>query len=121
MDDPAAVCSCGSAQPLVVRLEGRSTDFIQSPDNGRVNLGNLSNCTKGVDGIVRFQVIQDRIDAVEVLVECGQLFDQVQEDRFMSAMRVRLGDGMDIRLQRVDEIPKERSGKFRIVKNNLPR
>lgn len=121
MDDPAAVCSCGSAQPLVVRLEGRSTDFIQSPDNGRVNLGNLSNCTKGVDGIVRFQVIQDRIDAVEVLVECGQLFDEVQEERFMSAVRVRLGDAMDIRLQRVDEIPKERSGKFRIVKNNLPR
>lgn len=121
MDDPAAVCACGSAQPLVVRLEGRSTDFIQSPANGRVNLGNLSNCTKGVDGIVRFQVIQDRIDAVEVLVECGQLFDEVQEERFMSAMRVRLGDAMDIRLQRVDEIPKERSGKFRIVKNNLPR
>lgn len=121
MDDPAAVCSCGSAQPLVVRLEGRSTDFIQSPDNGRVNLGNLSNCTKGVDGIVRFQVIQDRIDAVEVLVECGQFFDEVQEERFMSAMRARLGDGIDIRLQRVDEIPKERSGKFRIVKNNLPR
>lgn len=121
MDDPAAVCSCGSAQPLVERLEGRSTDFIQSPGNGRVNLGNLSNCTKGVEGIVRFQIVQDRVDAVEVLVECGKLFDQVQEDRFMSALRVRLGDGMTVRLQRVEEIPKERSGKFRIVKNNLPR
>lgn len=39
----------------------------------------------------------------------------------MRALRVRLGYGMDIRLQPVEEIQKERSGKFRVVKNNLPR
>lgn len=119
--DPSAVCSCGSAQPLVERLEGRSTDFIQSAEYGRVNLGNLSNCTKGIDGIVRFQIIQSTVQAVEVLVESGSAFTADQEANFLSALRARLGQGMGIRLERVDEIPKERSGKFRIVKNNLPR
>lgn len=119
--DPSATCSCGSAQPLVERLDGRTTDFIHSPENGRVNLGNISNCTKGVDGIVRFQIIQNAPDSVDLLVEGGRAFDSEQQTRFLSALALRLGSGMEIRLHRVDEIQKERSGKFRIVKNNLPR
>jgi len=121
LGDPGKICPCGSAQPRVERLDGRTTDYIHSPENGRVNLGNLSNCTKGVDGIVRFQVVQDMPDSVEVLVESGQAFDAEQEARFEGALRLRLGSGMGIRLHRVEEIPREQSGKFRIVKNNLPR
>jgi phenylacetate-CoA ligase len=119
--DPSTTCPCGSAQPLVERLDGRTTDFILSPENGRVNLGNISNCTKGVGGIVRFQIIQNAPDSVDLLVEAGRAFDSEQEARFLSALALRLGNGIEIRLQRVDEIQKEQSGKFRIVKNNLPR
>ncbi|WP_024868294.1 phenylacetate--CoA ligase family protein [Pseudoxanthomonas suwonensis] len=115
-----AVCTCGSQQPLVQSLEGRPTDFVLSPENGRVNLGNLSNCTKGVAGILRFQVIQQEPAEVDVLVEHGAAFDSAEEAHFLDALRLRLGNGMAIRLQRVEEIPKEPSGKFRIVKNHLP-
>jgi len=113
-------CDCGSALPFVTRIEGRNTDFIMSPENGRVNLGNISNCTKGVAGIVRFQVVQREPEAVEVLVEPGPGFSREEEERFIRALGLRFGDAMKVELRRVEEIPKEKSGKFRIVRNLLP-
>src|SRR3546814_12220855 len=56
-------CPCGSCFPVVKQIDGRSSDFIWSPENGKVNLGNISNCTKDVEGITCFQIVQDEADA----------------------------------------------------------
>jgi len=47
-------------------------------------------------------------------------FTQVQRERFLHAMGARLGPSMRMSLKVVDQIPREASGKFRIVKNRLP-
>ncbi|WBY02077.1 phenylacetate--CoA ligase family protein [Ramlibacter tataouinensis] len=113
-------CVCGSSSPIVKWIEGRTSDFIWSPDTGRVNLGNVSNCTKDVAGIVCFQVLQDSESAVHVKVVANERFDSEQRTRFLQEMRLRLGDTMQVTLECVDDIPRERSGKFRIVKNTMP-
>jgi phenylacetate-CoA ligase len=111
-------CACGSCFPVVEYIDGRTSDFIWSPENGKVNLGNISNCTKDVSGIICFQVTQEKTDAVDVALVANGLFSSEQRKRFMEAMALRLGD-MQIHLTVVDEIPREPSGKFRIVKNLL--
>lgn len=112
-------CSCGSHFPVVERIEGRSTDYILSPDFGKVNLGNISNCTKGVRGIYRFQVHQNDESMVAVWVEASDQFNSDEQSKFYEALVARLGKAMQIDIVCVDKIPKESSGKFRIVKNNL--
>lgn len=112
-------CECGSSHPLVERIDGRSSDFLWSPDNGRVNLGNISNCTKGVEGIINFQVIQGVPDEVLVNIVPGPRFDGREKEKFEEALRARLGNNMKIKLRCVESIAREKSGKFRIVKNNL--
>lgn len=116
---PEDHCGCGSNFPLVDWIDGRTSDFVYSAETGRVNLGNLSNCTKDVAGILSFQVQQDAVDEILVRVVADHRFDQTEGDRFERALRLRMGGMMRIRLERVDEIPRERSGKFRIVKNNI--
>lgn len=111
-------CPCGSCFPVVEHIDGRTSDFIWSPQNGKVNLGNISNCTKDVAGIICFQVTQKESDAVHVALVANGLFSAEQKRRFMDALALRLGD-MQIRLTVVDDIPREASGKFRIVKNLL--
>lgn len=117
--EPGDKCGCGSTFPLVDWIDGRTSDFLWSPENGRVNLGNLSNSTKDVDGILSFQVLQNEPNSIEVLVVGTHRFDATQRRLFMEALRVRTGSKMAINLRMVDSIPREKSGKFRIVKNSM--
>lgn len=112
-------CACGSIFPLVDKIQGRSTDYLLSPTHGKVNLGNLSNSTKDVDGIIKFQVIQDALEKVKVLVVANKNFSAKEQSKFRTALAERLGPEVSISLEIVKDIPNEKSGKFRIIKNNL--
>ncbi|WP_237172953.1 phenylacetate--CoA ligase family protein [Paracandidimonas lactea] len=112
-------CPCGSPFPVVEYIDGRTSDFVWSPENGRVNLGNLSNSTKDIEGIICFQVVQDEPDVITLSVVAGKAFDATQQRNFVNALRLRVGSRMAINLNLVDAIPREASGKFRIVKNRL--
>lgn len=114
-----ATCSCGWSFPMVERIEGRTTDFVWSPERGRINLGNLSNATKGVPGIVAFRVLQNAPSAITVEVQAGDAFDARAAERFEIALRKRTGDAMTINLVRRNQLTRKASGKFRIVENTL--
>ncbi|MGE6392583.1 phenylacetate--CoA ligase family protein [Psychrobacter pacificensis] len=116
---PNKICDCGSIFPLVDRIEGRSTDYILSPTHGKVNLGNISNSTKDVNGIIKFQVIQYVLDKVQVLIVANDKFNVIEQGKFVAALQERLGLQLDITIENVNDIPTEKSGKFRIVKNLL--
>ena len=115
-----SICRCGSVLPMVENIDGRSSDFIYSQENGRVNLGNISNATKDIVGIQCFQIIQREVENVELRVVGGKGFNDIEGQKFIKALKQRLGGNMIINFSRVDEIIRERSGKFRIVKNLLP-
>ena len=119
LENPSKQCSCGSIFPLVERIEGRTNDYILSPTHGKVNLGNLSNSTKDTKGIVCFQLIQKKIDHIQVYIVVNKEFNSVQESYFISALRERIGNTIQLDINYVDRIEKEKSGKFRIVKNLL--
>lgn len=112
-------CNCGSIFPLIEKIEGRSTDYILSPTHGKVNLGNISNSTKNINGIIKFQVIQHTPETVQVLIVTNQDFNSSEKTKFIAALTERLGDQLEITTKIVDDIPTEKSGKFRIVKNLL--
>jgi phenylacetate-CoA ligase len=116
---PDYQCPCGSTFQCVESIDGRSNDFVFSRENGRVNLGNISNSTKDVLGIVCFQIVQVEVSSLLVSVVGTPAFTASEEDKFVSALRLRVGDEMEIKCSRVDSISRENSGKFRIVKNLL--
>lgn len=113
------MCICGSGFPLVNNIEGRAADFILSPTHGRVNSVNISNSTKGIKGIIQFQVVQDNLDSVLVLVKGTQLFNHKEQEKLKLALSERFGPKLEIKLVRTDEISKESSGKFKVIKNLL--
>ena len=116
---PDKKCSCHSFFPLVDKIEGRSTDYILSPTRGKVNLGNISNSTKEVSGIIKFQVIQQELNKVQVKVVVSNSFNHIEKEKFIRALENRFGPGLTINLEIVDNIEVEKSGKFRLVKNLL--
>ena len=113
-------CTCGNNNPLVKQILGRIDDYVYSPENGKINLGNVSNTLKDTKGIVKFQAIQDALDSilVKIVVDKSVYNDKI-EQKFIQNWRDRIGGKMNLEVEYVDEIPVEKSGKYRIVKNNI--
>ncbi|MCC6076920.1 phenylacetate--CoA ligase family protein [Pseudomonas sp. GCM10022188] len=112
-------CSCGSCFPVAEYIDGRATEFVVSVDGVRIFIGNICNSTKGVQGIQCFQISQHSREEILVKMVCSNKFDIFQELKFKEALRQRLGPDMIINLSRVSEIPREKSGKFRVIKNSI--
>lgn len=118
--DESDICSCGNHNPIVKEILGRSDDFVYSPENGKINLGNVSNTLKDTKGIIKFQVLQNELDKIVLYVIKDDLvYSSAVENKFLQNWRDRMGNAMGIEIKYVTEIPVESSGKFRIVKNNI--
>ncbi|WP_313028817.1 phenylacetate--CoA ligase family protein [Soonwooa sp.] len=119
LDNQDKICGCGNNNPMVKQILGRIDDYIYSPETGKINLGNVSNTLKDTKGILRFQAVQDELNAISILIVVDHSFTPKVEEVFMSNWRARVGSQMAIDLQIVQDIPVEKSGKYRIVKNNI--
>ena len=105
--------------PKIKRILGRKMSFIVSEEMGKINAGNISNCTKNVNGIQAFQIIQDSLDELLVKLVKNSNYKNEDENEFLKNLRERVGDKIQINLIYVDEIPREKSGKFNIIKSSL--
>ena len=121
MSPPDFKCRCGTNFPTVSAIEGRTSDFILSPTNGRVNLGNISNATKGVSGLVKFQLIQESLNKVIVKLVTNEIFTKNDEKIFVESLKYRLGSEITLDIRHVSSIDKEKSGKYRLVINLINR
>lgn len=120
LENPEKNCTCGNHNPLVKEILGRIDDYVYSPENGKINLGNVSNTLKDTNGILKFQAVQNELYKIEVSVIVDKsIYNQRIENKFIENWRDRIGKKMELELIYVDDIETEKSGKFRIVKNNI--
>lgn len=120
LESESETCNCGNNNPLVKEILGRMDDYIYSPENGKINLGNISNTLKETKGIKVFQVVQNALNVIDIyIVVDTSVYSKYVEKVFINNWRDRVGSNMELNLHYVNNIPNETSGKFRIVKNNI--
>jgi len=120
LEEENRICGCGNNNPLVKEIKGRIDDFVYSPQNGKINLGNISNTLKGTKGIIKFQAVQEKLDAIKILLVVDrELYSSKTEKIYLENWRDRIGNKMELSLDYVEEIEVEKSGKFRFVKNHI--
>lgn len=115
------MCACGSLFPLVEKIEGRSNDFLYSSDKGKVYIVNLIDAAKDkrITGLSSFQAVQNEKNKIILKIVATEFFKNNEEKIFIKNIRQRVGGNLQIEIQYVREIAREKSGKFRIIKNNL--
>ena len=111
-------CPCGRAMPVLAGVSGRVEDVLVGPD-GR-ELVRFHGVFVGLPGVIEAQVVQEAIDRFRVVVVPDRAFTSVQERDVIDRMRQRLGDVV-VTVERVDQIPRGPSGKFRAVVSELHR
>jgi phenylacetate-CoA ligase len=112
-------CACGRGLPTIEEIEGRTTDFVVARDGTVMHGLALIYVLRDLPGISSFKIVQESVDLTRVMIAADARFDDAAAARVVAAMKQRLGAGVEIRIERVDTIPAERSGKFRHVVSHV--
>ncbi len=104
-------CACRRSLPILKSIEGRSNDLLLAPDGRRVYW--LNPVFYGVP-VREAQIIQEELRRVIVRYVPDATFDDASGATIAARLRERLGD-VDVRLERVAEIPRGPNGKFKAV------
>lgn len=108
-------CSCGRGLPILKEIQGRSTDFLVARD-GKVMHGlALIYILRDLPWVCKFKIIQENLDLTRVLIVANTKMELQDAENIKAAFKSRLGQAVSIVVEQVEEIPPERSGKFRYV------
>lgn len=110
-------CSCGRAMQRLERIEGRSNDLIVTQDGRKISW--FSPVFYGLK-IRESQIVQERIDAVKILIVVAPGFSKSDETTIVERLTDRLGN-MSITVERMDSIPRAANGKFKAVVSLIDR
>lgn len=114
------ICPCGLAHPVVERLEGRSIDYLESPTKGRFTAAYLSlYAGKFLNAVKKMQYIQHDLDEITVLLEVDHTYTSEINKFILEQLHYMFGSEVKIHIKIVDEIPREKSGKYRFIINTL--
>jgi phenylacetate-CoA ligase len=108
-------CACGRTLPLLKEIQGRSTDFVVAADGTIMHGLALIYTVRDVPGVERFKIVQHSLNHTEVLLVASGMFNEAGEARIVQDYKARLGHEVNVTITRVDQIPPEKSGKFRYV------
>lgn len=114
------VCSCGRGLPLLQRVDGRLLDAIRTPAGHLLPGEFFPHMLKDVPGLVRFQVVQRRLDQLELSLVRGPGFDEASLAYIRRELAKVVGDSLQLNVHFVDDIPLTPSGKWRVCISELP-
>lgn len=109
------VCPCGRGLPLLKEIQGRTTDFVVAQDGTVMHGLALIYILRDLPGIKAFKIIQESLDRTRVLLATDREFDEQNCVVIITGFKQRLGESVKIEIERVPEVPKETSGKFRYI------
>jgi phenylacetate-CoA ligase len=117
------LCSCSRNLPLIKKIEGRIIDTIVTPTGKFVNqiyFTNLLNEIKwnNIYSINKYQVVQEAKDKIIWNIVAESIPSEKEIEKLLMVMGKGFL-GVELKINFVDDIPSEASGKYKWVKSNL--
>lgn len=117
--DEKPKCACGMQAPIVLEIQGRRSDFLYTADGAKIY--HIAGLFKSIPpAVIRSQFVQNQIEEIILKLEVDKKlykpeYDELLRDEFFH----KFGIGTKIIIEHVDEIPREKSGKFRCIVNRV--
>ncbi len=106
-------CSCGRTLPLLEKLTGRIDDRLLTADGRWISITRFAFPL--VEGVRKAQLVQEESLALDVYLVPGRGYNREGEAVLRAEYKKRLGEAMDIRIHRVEEVPFVTTRKFKFV------
>lgn len=105
-------CNCGLNTPTLTGIEGRNDDVIYTID--RKAVGRLGSVLRGLP-VIAAQYIQHQVGFLQVIIEPASDFTEKSLQEIDIALRLRVGESMQVEYKVVDTIPRGPGGKLKSV------
>jgi len=113
-------CSCGRNHTLLSKIVGRNQEFVRTSTGKKVHGEFFSHMIRQLDpDIIKFQVIQKKLDKLEFRIIPHPKFDSKILNKFNKILIENLGETMRIEFILEDKIEDYPSGKLRSVISEL--
>lgn len=112
-------CREGRGLHVIGEVMGRRTDFIVRSDGTVMHALAVIYVLRAVEGIKEFKFIQHKINSVEILVVPDSRWSLQAKEKIAQGIRDRLGKDVQVKVNLVDFIPLEVSGKHRYVVSHV--
>ena len=114
-------CKCGVNLQLVKNIHGRAYDFISLPDGTRVHPEKIiyifEDLKQKGDFSGQFQVTQKNTNKLNILVT--EKISSAVERMILDSISQKIYPFSSIKIATTNSIPRESSGKIRVVKSNV--
>jgi phenylacetate-CoA ligase len=108
-------CKCGRSLRRIENISTKAEDIVVTPDGRMISPSVLTHPFKPFPQIVASQLVQERADRLVVKIIPSDRFTPENQAELLRSLGARLGPAVQLDLQIVEDIPRERSGKFRWV------
>ena len=113
-------CTCGRGSPLMSNIEGRTTDFIITPNGKIMHALSLIYILRDLEGIEAFKITQKKKDYLIIKIVKNQKFTAETQSKIKDEIIKTMESPVHIEIQFVNEIEPEKSGKYRYVISEVP-
>lgn len=113
-------CGCGRSFPLIKSIEGRCDDFLTLPTGRLISPVPLRLRLEMIKGIDQYKLIQENENTFNFQIVNGQNFKEATIEEFKNVLREILGKNIQINVNIVNEILREKSGKMRPIVSKVP-
>lgn len=112
-------CPCGRTLSILEKIHGRAYDILETETGEKVHpeyvMYIFEELKAKIETITQFQVIQGEKNSITINLVTDELPDFAIA-LINERMKSRFGDSLSIKINYVSEIPREPSGKMRLVK-----
>ena len=112
-------CSCGRTLRVLKSVHGRAYDMIKTRDgrvfHGEVIMYIFEDIRKSGIGVKQFQVEQIDLDNILVRIVPGLDFKDSTGETIKAQVRQNIASSLQVRIEMVEKIHREKSGKLRLV------
>ena len=111
-------CGCGREGLILEKVDGRTTDFITTPEGKAIHGLGLIYVLRELPYVKQFKITQDTPSDVRIDIVSDTEVNQEQREHIISNLAKVLGQNMSIAVEQLPAIPVEKNGKFRYIVNN---
>jgi phenylacetate-CoA ligase len=111
----AEPCSCGRSLPLLEDVTTKAEDLLTLRDGRLISPSVLTHPFKPLTSIIESQIIQEDLDRVCIKLVASSEFSSQDEQSLIHGLKERLGEEVDVRVEKVEALERTRTGKFKWV------
>jgi phenylacetate-CoA ligase len=113
-------CPCGRGLPLLEKVEGREADYVLTPQGKLISGISLTeNFALHIRGAAQVQIVQESERCLRLRMVPDESFGQESRWQIDQLVQEMFGPEMECKVDLVEAIPQEPSGKYRFCISNV--